>query len=226
MTSEPIVEPDSGVGWLVDSFLGVLSAQLLDEVSARAMSLGVAAGQYLYEPELSIVETGVVRAYVTDSGGRQLTVSYIRSGGAVGLTHLIGRDYPVGFQAVSACRLRRLDKGQLCDLAGREPRLGWSAAAEVTRRADEMLAEITRVTFGSLSQRTAYHLLALTEGSEPGADRVNVRQADVALAVGVLRESAARTIGRLAANGLVTTGPSGVTVVDEEGLRRIAQARV
>lgn len=226
MTAAPFVEPDGGFGWLVDSFLGVLPAEMLDKVAARAFSLGVAAGQYLYEPELAIVETGVLRAYVTDTGGRQLTVSYIRSGGAVGLTHLIGRDYPVGFQAVFASRLQRVDRGQLCDLADHYPRLGWAAAAEVTRRADEMLAEITRVSFGSLSQRTAYHLLALTEASELHGRRVNVRQADVALAVGVLRESAARTIGRLAANGLVRTGSGGVTVVDEEGLRRIAQARV
>lgn len=211
--------------WATASFLGVLPAECRREIVALAVPVPVKAGQYLYEPELSIVDHGVVRAYVTYSGGRQVTVSYVRRAGAVGLMHLLGREYPAGFQAVTSGRLQKVDRSQLCESAAKHPLLGWSAAAEVTRRVDEMLAELTRVAFGSLLQRTAHHLLALTAELDSSGRPVSVRQADIALAVGVARESAARTIGRLAADGWVETGSRGVTVVDADGLRGIADAR-
>ncbi len=222
MTSTSSTEADDRPDWITHCFLTVLPGDARDEVARRARPTEVAVGQYIYEPELAIVDEGTVRAFVTDTGGRQLTVSYVRRGGAIGLARELGRSYPAGFQAATPTCLIQVDRTHFYQLLDQYPQLGIAVAREVTRRINELLGELTRVAFASLRQRTAYHLLALTDGT----DEQWIRQSDLALAVGVLRESAARTIGQLADDGLVSTGPSGVRVVDPAGLRATAEARM
>lgn len=215
------IRPDGIAG----SFLNVLPDEVLGEVVARSVVTNLEAGRFLYEPELAIIHRGLLRGFVADSTGRQLTVSYLGAASAVGLTHLMGRSFPAAFQAVSDSQLCQVDREQVTELAERFPRLGWSATREVTKRLDDVLAEATRVAFGSMRKRLAFHLLALTSAEQDGGSDRPVRQADLALAVGSVREVIGRTVIQLRDAGMVSTGAAGVTIVDRAGLRRISDDR-
>lgn len=219
MTASP--QPDG----VATSFLNVLPDEILGDVVARSVSMNLEAGRFLYEPELAVLDRGLLRGFVADSTGRQLTVSYLGPSSAVGLTHLMGRSFPAAYQAVSHSRLLQLNREQVTELAERFPRLGWSATREVTRRLDDVLAEATRVAFGSMRKRLAFHLLALTSADQDGGPDRPVRQADLALAVGSVREVIGRTVVQLRDAGMVSTGAAGVRIVDRVGLRRISEDR-
>lgn len=210
---------------LAASFLRALPADVLGELAARSVAIPVPAGMFVYEPELAVVQQGLLRAFVADSAARQVTVSYIRYPGAIGLAHLAGRGFPVAFQAVTDCQLVQLEAPRLTELVDQYPRIGWSATREVTSRLDELLAETTRIAFGSMRQRLAFHVLNLTCDESGGPSRT-VRQRDLALAVGTVGEVIRRTVIQLQAAGLLSATREGVVVVDRAGLRRIADSHV
>lgn len=212
------LQPDG----IARSFLNVLPNEVLGDVAARSVVIKLEAGRFLYDPELAVLDRGLLRGFVADSTGRQLTVSYLGAASAVGLTHLMGRSFPAAFQAVRDSRLLQLDREQVTELGERYPLLGWSATREVTRRLDDVLAEATRVAFGSMRKRLAFHLLALTAADQDGGPGRPVRQADLALAVGSVREVIGRTVSQLRDAGMVSTGAAGVMIVDRAGLRRIS----
>lgn len=217
-----LAQPDG----ISKSFLNVLPHEVLDAVAARSVPINLEAGRFLYDPALAVVDHGLLRGFVADSTGRQLTVSYLGVSCAVGLTHLTGRRFPAAFQAISDSQLLQLDREQVTALSERFPGLGWSATREVTRRLDDVLAEATRVAFGSMRKRLAFHLLALTSADHDGGPARPVRQADLALAVGSVREVIGRTVSQLRDAGVLSTSAAGVTAVDRAGLRRISEDRM
>jgi DNA-binding transcriptional ArsR family regulator len=98
--------------------------------------------------------------------------------------------------------------------------VGWAAAKELAHFLDDVLAEITRVAFQPIRARVAHHLLTLSDSEkcEPHA----IHQAELAAAVGSVREVVGRTLGALRDAGLVEISQLGITAVNEEGLRRVA----
>ena len=207
---------------LAKSFLGVLPSDVLGEIAVSAAVAELPAGVFIYEPELVIVARGLLRAFVADSGARQVTVSYVRAPGVIGLAHLAGRGFPVAFQTVTDCELVEVSQ-PFAELVDRFPRLGWSATREVTSRLDQVLSETTRVAFGSMRQRLAFHLLNLT--SIDGEERSGpVKPRDLVLAVGTVSEVIRRTVIQCQATGLVSVSRDGVVVTDRPGLQRIADS--
>lgn len=94
------------------SFLAVLPAAVRDQLGEAATVVALPAGRLLYEPEIGVVVSGVLRVFLTAADGRQLTVSYLRPPAAVGLTAAAGRAHPVAFQAVVDSRLLRWRREQ------------------------------------------------------------------------------------------------------------------
>lgn len=206
---------------VADSFLGALPASARDRLGEAATELVLPAGRLVYEPEIAIVVSGMLRVFLTSPDGRQLTVSYLRPSAAVGLTAAAGRAHPVAFQAVVDSRLLRWRRDQLTETRRAHPEFGWAAAEEIAARLDEVAAELDRVAFAGLRARVAYHLLALTDGSRETA----VHQATLAAAVGSVREVVARVLTGLRGDGLIETGPGGVRILDPAGLAHTANQR-
>lgn len=203
------------------SFLGCLPETAQDRLCHLAIPTELPAGQVLFDPDLTIVVDGRLRAFLTDGSARQLTVSYIQTPRALGIARVAGRDFPVGFQAVTDSHLLRLDRRQLDDLGRAHPDLGWAIARQIAHYLDDVLAETARVAFRPVRARVAHHLLELSSGQTSAA----IHQADLAAAVGSVREVVARALGELRDDGLVSMGPSGVTVNDPTRLQRVATGR-
>lgn len=221
MTS-PTEAADGAVEILAVSFLGVLPREALARIAADGLAGGVLdAGQLLYEPELSVIISGRIRAFITGRDARQLTVGYLSAPSSVGLTHAAGRRYPTAFQCIAPVRLAMVGNQRFAELLGSYPRLGWSAAEEISARLDAVEGELARVAFGSLRQRIAYHLLALLPSGRD--DCMPVHQAQLAAAVGSVREVVARTLAQLRQQHLVDVDARGIVIADRAGLARLAE---
>ena len=83
------------------SFLGVLPDAVQREVVDSGRIVELPAGKLIYDPQLSVVLNGMLRAIVDDGSGRHVTVSYLKSPMAAGIGVAAGLEFPVAFQAVS-----------------------------------------------------------------------------------------------------------------------------
>jgi len=200
---------------LRESFLGVLPETARRDLANTSRTVEMRDGQIAYRPEISIVVEGTLRAFVDDGSGRHLTVS-------IGIAAAAGRDFPIAFQAVTACTMLRISQSRFDEIRERHGEVGWSAAKELSREMDDLLVEIVRVAFHPVRARIAHHLLALSEYDE---DHPSVHQAELAAAVGSVREVVGRRVVSLRDAGLVEVTHAGVTARDEEGLRQVAELR-
>jgi CRP/FNR family transcriptional regulator, cyclic AMP receptor protein len=218
--------PAHGVQLDDDDFRAVMAESFLRDLPEReqqalllsARPVALPAGKLIYDPQISIIVEGTLRAFVDDGAGRHLTVSYMRRPQSLGVAIAAGQEFPVAFQAVTASRVVRLRLTQLEELRHETPQVGWRAAEEVAALLDCALAETVRVAFQPVRARVAYHLLALAECDPDGRP---VHQAELAAAVGSVREVVSRAISSLSAAGLVDVGVKGITITSSDGLRQL-----
>jgi CRP-like cAMP-binding protein len=197
------------------SVLGVLPEGELVRLSGDLVESRLPAGHFVYDPEVAIVFTGLLRAFIADKAARHVTISYLRPGAAIALAHLAGRDYPTAFQAVVDSRLLLVGNDRFGELRHAYPELGWAAARELSVRLDDVEAELARVAFGTIRQRLAFHTLVLSEhSSDP-----TIHLTQLMSAVGSPREVISRSLVALADQGIVKVDRGGVTVVDRQRLR-------
>jgi len=95
-----------------ESFLGALPEPVRCDLAASARILQLPAGKLIYDPQLSIVADGTLRAFVEDGSGRHLTLSYLNRPRSIGVASAAGREYPVAFQAVTASTIVRLSQAR------------------------------------------------------------------------------------------------------------------
>src|ERR1700689_689076 len=85
---------------LAESFLGSLPQSVLSDLRGMARIKELPAGKLVYDPQVSIIVKGALRAFVDDGSGRQITVCYRRRPAALGLAAAAGTDFPVAYQAL------------------------------------------------------------------------------------------------------------------------------
>lgn len=198
-------------GWITDAFgrgrLGALGEPLIRGLFDGAAWSEVPARQRLYrlasgEVALLVVH-GLLRLYLVNVDGRELTVGYARAGEVVGLSAVVGPAHPIRAQSVSDAAVGYLRVATVAELAATSPSLGLMIAAELAGRLRGMLDEINAARFGKIRQRLARHVLELGEPGTGGSLVVRASQADLAAAIGSVREVVARTLLELRGEGLV-----------------------
>jgi CRP/FNR family transcriptional regulator len=202
------------------SVFAVLPETELCRLAEEVGETRLLAGNLLYDPEVAIVAAGLIRVFIADGTGRQITVSYLTAGNAIALAHLAGRRYPTAFQAVVDSVLVVVGDDRVLGLQRSNAALGWETARECSARLDDIEAELARIAFGSLRQRLAYHLLAISTARDNADSAVHLNE--LVIAVGSSREVISRTLGPLATEGIVHVGSGGVTIADYGRLRRLA----
>lgn len=84
---------------------GALPEPELNRLVGEVHECRLRAGHLLYDPEVTVAAVGLVRAFIGDGMGRQVTVSYLRPGSTPGLPYPAGRRYPTAFQAIENSHL-------------------------------------------------------------------------------------------------------------------------
>ncbi|HVC81180.1 MAG TPA: Crp/Fnr family transcriptional regulator [Chloroflexota bacterium] len=203
---------------IAKSVLAAFPPALRETVTQEAIPIDVPAGSSLYyesaDPRCCLVVDGLLRAYMTSPEGRQITVRYARQGDLLGIAAIVGGPAPVSVQVLSDATLLMLNVRTLQQSGQTEPSVGWLLAQEVTRRLYAVLEVLAGNSFGSLRQRVVRHLLDLAVLQQQGRRLVvQVRQQEVADAVGSVRPAVARIIRDLRLEGLISTSSDGIVVL-------------
>jgi CRP/FNR family cyclic AMP-dependent transcriptional regulator len=205
---------------LKESLFGSLPESVLIDLARTSRVTEVPLGKLVYNPEVSIILAGTLRAFVDDGAGRHLTVSYMSRPLSVGIAGAAGQEFPIGFQAVAKSAVLRISRARFDDVLRNHREIGWAAARELARCLDDILAETVRVAFHPVRARIAHHLLALTDVDNNG--HAPIHQSELASAVGSVREVVGRNIGSLRDACLVDVSQAGVAAINQEGLRQVA----
>jgi CRP/FNR family transcriptional regulator len=222
------VTVDAALAIVPQTFLASIAPALTAEILHGGRPLVVPAGRLLKHrpkaPGVAIVLEGLVRVFLQSSRQRQVTVRYARPGETLGLVHLFGGGPEVHSQAVTAVTLWTLSPKSLRAAADLSAPLAIAMATECSARVADAVDELALLTFGSVRQHVARHLLdlaaataAAVEGKE--AELVaHVTQQDLADATGSVREVVARVLKELESLGLTRRSAGGVVIVDAAAL--------
>jgi CRP/FNR family cyclic AMP-dependent transcriptional regulator len=205
------------------SFLSTLPAELACRVVEGGHRLEIPSGSVIARQTgdvgVGLVLEGLIRVFLESSGGRQVTVRYARPGEALGLVHLVGPTTLVRAQAVTSVSLWVMGAARLRELAAESAPLAMAIAQECACRAADVIEELSLLTFGSVRQRVARHLLDLAATQQhDGALIAAVTQQQLADAVGSVREVVARVLKQLHDAGLTAGCDGGVSILDAAAL--------
>jgi CRP/FNR family transcriptional regulator len=187
---------------------------------------GQPLGPSVHEGCILLMLTGLLRVFLQSPAGRQVTVRYARPGEALGLVHLFGMKTAVHGQAIDAATLWSLPGEPIRQLALADARFALAIASECADRTVDAMEELRLVTFGSVRQRLARHLLDLASADERGTLVANVTQQELADAAGTVREVVARTLKEMRSAGLIGEAEGRIALLDTPRLDDEAAGRV
>lgn len=171
-------------------------------------------------PTVGVVEAGQIRAYLVATNGRQATIGYRRAGDLVANRALsLTRAIRMNLEAVEPCSLTTLDARTLYQEMRRNPTVARAVAAEAVRLLEETFGALAIAVFGGAKAQVARQLTDRAQyDPSVGCLVVQMTQTELALAAGTAREVAARILGDLRREGIVSTGKGRVNVLDEARL--------
>lgn len=172
-----------------------------------------------HDRSLQIIIEGEVSFSRLDHEGRKVNAAVFGPGETFGeIPLLTGRPRTHDAVAVGPVRLLRISDRHFRDLLDREPDLRDGLLAELAERLIRAADRLDSALRLSVPQRVAQFLVAEMERGA-GAQSVNVRQTDIAEALGVTREAVAAALRQFRGARLIETRYRAIDVLDIEALR-------
>jgi CRP/FNR family transcriptional regulator, cyclic AMP receptor protein len=173
---------------------------------------------------LFLVIAGAVRLSSVTASGREIVVGLLCRGDLFGESALLGDPSLVRAQAVGPTTLLALPIPSLRSTLERTPATAEELlrliAARLHRTSaaleDAMAADLPSRVVGRLRELADDHGVPGPNGVRP---RVPLTQDELARMVGASRESVNRTVGALAARGVVRSGGGRIVITDPDALR-------
>lgn len=190
----------------------LLAGSTVRRVAARGAIFGLGE----QDPRAGILLSGTGRAFLAAADGRQLTVRYARRGALIARrSYLLGGHAPVAIHAITDVELLELDAAAFLRLVEADANVARVVLAELSRRLEDVYATVADSAFGTVREKVARHLLALTDDAGQGNRRIApVTQQELADGIGTLREVAARTLRDLRREGVIATSPGSIEILD------------
>lgn len=176
-----------------------------------------------------VLQGGRVRLYRIGTGAREVTVAVHETGELFGTAGLRAEgSYGHYAEALEGGEVLALGGETLRDLLRAQPALGVALSAQLTRQTRALQERLSNLVFLEVSQRLAGTLLGMAEASgatEGGkkALRGRISHQDLAYLVGSTRETITKLLGEFKERGLLDLGYRRIVVLDEGGLRHVAQ---
>jgi CRP-like cAMP-binding protein len=214
--------------WAVrHSSLGTMPQSIQQELVRGATRHKLAPGERLsatltQEPWAVLVTAGIVRVYVA-TDGFEPTVLYGNVGMLLGTHALIAEPYLVGLQAVTASSVLQLRPPRISELAETSPAFARAVSSDIQLQLTNVVASFAARSSANLKQRLAREIAVLSN-LQGGSRLVPVTEQQLADGVGSIRESVARTIAQLRAEGSIVTTRHGLVILDRASLRRTGLA--
>lgn len=204
------------------SFLRQFPQRLMAELESDALRIDIPAGSELFheqdEPRSSLVVWGLVRVFMFDPHGRDVSVRYARPGDVIGIAAIFGGPAPLHVRMITDATLLMFNARTMERLAKTSPGVAWVLAQEVTRRYYDALEIISGDAPGSVRRRVARYLLE-TASLQRGQTVVSpVTRQELAHATGAAPPTVTRVLRDLRTKGLIGSGSGGILLLDPEGL--------
>jgi CRP/FNR family cyclic AMP-dependent transcriptional regulator len=184
-------------------------------------------GRIFYMPEdtsqvLFMLKEGHVQLYRISPEGKKLVIGSIGPGAVFGEMALIGQGMLNSFaEAVEDCVLCVMSREQVERLLATKPRVALRIFEALGRRLKEAEARLEEIGFKGIAARLATLLLQISE--EQGSDTITgLTHQDLGEQIGTYRETTTQTLNSFKGQGLIEIGRKRITILDREGLRRLA----
>jgi PAS domain S-box-containing protein len=194
----------------------VLARVLARSQVRRVQARGAIFGLGDHEARAAILLAGTARSFLAAADGRQLTVRYTRRGALLARrSYLLGGHSPVAIHAVTDVELLELDADAFLRQVETDPSVARVVLAELSRRLEDVYATVADSAFGTVREKVARHLLALTDDARSGERRIaRDTQQELADGIGTMREVAARALRDLRREGIVATASGSIEILD------------
>jgi CRP/FNR family transcriptional regulator len=172
---------------------------------------------------LFLVTAGIVRLASVTRDGREVVVALLGRGELFGESSLLGRPSPVEARAVGTTDVVAMPLARIRDVLHHHPSTAEELLRLVAARLHQTSGALEDALAGALATRVSGRLreLAMTHGvARDDGVRIDVplTREELARMVGATREAVSRTLGTLAARGLVRTEGRTVVLPDPEAL--------
>ncbi len=220
----------SKIGYLqmVDIFQD-LTAEEIEEID-RATTVSTARrGRILYMPEdtsevLFLLKEGRVQLYRISPDGKKLVIGTIFPGAIFGEMALIGQGMHNTFaEATEDCVFLVMSREDVERLLVTKPMVALRIFEELGSRLKETESRLEEIAFKGIPARLASLLLQLA--AEHGGDTITgMTHQDLGEQIGTYRETTTQTLNTFKADGLIEIGRKRITILDREGLERVAES--
>jgi len=220
--SPPFVVVASGT--VSSGVFAVLGEAMRAELFAIGTQVRYRPGQQIHrqgdrDRSLRFILEGSVSFSRLDSEGRQVNVAVFGPGESFGeLPLLTGRPRTHDAAAVGNVRLLNIPDARFRDLLNRKPELRDRLLAKLAERPIHAADRLDSALRLSVPQRVAQFIVAEVERSGGGLS-VDIRQTDIADALGVTREAVAAALWRFREQGWLETRYRAIEVRDLERLK-------
>jgi CRP/FNR family cyclic AMP-dependent transcriptional regulator len=172
---------------------------------------------------LYLVTAGVVRLSSVRRDGREIVVALLGCGEIFGECALLGRCSPVEARAVGQTDVVAIQVPVLRDVLERHPATAEQLLRLVASRLHRTSRALEEALAGDVPTRVSHRLRDLAEehgtpSREGVTIRVPITQEELGRMVGASREAVNRTLGGLAARGLVRSHGGVVVIPDPDAL--------
>ena len=214
--------------------LGRLEADALRGLIKHGVQRSFAPGQILFQQGdvgdgMYVLASGEVRVVIEDQQGGEVTIAMLRAGDVLGeLSLLDGESRSASAVAHEPTATLYISRGDFRAWLIDRPASAVVMLGELARRlrgADEQMAEIALL---NLETRIARRIWPRFVASSPDAapqtgTTIRVNQSELALELGVTRESVNKHLARLRTPGIVAVRANDVTLLQPDRLRELAE---
>jgi len=208
-------------------FRGLAPEELADvvrDVRHREISAGTTFHSPVRSAEvLYVVKRGRVRVYRLTPAGRKIILMEVRSPAVFGSMALLGQGMDGDFaEAVEDSLICTVSRRTLERLVHRRPDVALRLLAAIGNRLWEVERRVEEMAAFTAEQRLAALLLRLADSA---GNLTGLTQEDLAGMSGVVRQTAARILGRWRRECLVAVGRRSVRILRRDGLAARAASR-
>ena len=223
-------DSSSKIGYLkmVDIFQDLTEAEIEEIDRATTMS-SYRRGKIFYMPEdtsevLFLLKEGQVQLYRISPDGKKLVMGTIGPGTIFGEMVLIGQGMHNTFaEATQDCVLCVMSREDVERLLVTKPMVALRIFEELGSRLKETEARVEEIAFRGIPARLASLLLNLAD--ERASDTITgMTHQDLGEQIGTYRETTTQTLNTFKADGLIDIGRKRITILDREGLQKIAES--
>lgn len=213
---------------MVDIFQD-LTEQEIEEIDRATTLSSCRRGRIFYMPEdtsevLFLLKEGRVQLYRISPDGKKLVIATIGPGTVFGEMALIGQGMHNTFaEATEDCVLLVMSREDVERLLVTRPKVALRIFEALGSRLRETESRLEEIAFKGIPARLASLLLQLAD--EHGSDTVaGMTHQDLGEQIGTYRETTTQTLNIFKAEGLIDIGRKRITILDREGLQRVAES--